>query len=217
MRMIFLGPPAVGKGTHAGMVAEHYKIPKVSTGEMLREEMKAGTDLGRKAGVYVGKGELVPDSIVIGMLRSKLSSKECSKGYILDGFPRTLEQARSLEDVRMDLVVNMVAAKGTLMARMTNRWTCSECQAIYNTLFVKPRKTGVCDACGGKLYQRDDQKPEVVEERLRVYERQTAPLIAYYRKKGILMDVSAEGEKAVVHERILSSIQGYFRSRGMSG
>jgi adenylate kinase len=209
-RMIFLGPPGAGKGTHAGMIAEHYGIPKISTGEILRGEVKAGTELGRKAEDYISSGELVPDDIVIGMLKTRLAS-EGRKGFILDGYPRTLEQARALDRIEsINLVVNMKVSKKTIMARITNRWTCRNCQAIYNTLFVKPRKEGICDRCGSELYQREDQKPEVVEDRLRVYEEQTAPLIEHYRKKGVLMDVSSEGEKEVVHRRILAAVREFY-------
>ncbi len=214
MKMIFLGAPGVGKGTHAGKIAAHYNIPRISTGEILREEVKAGSELGKKANEYMEKGELVPDEIIIGMLKDKLSADENKEGYILDGFPRTTQQAEALDGVTpMDLVVNMKASHDTIIARISNRLTCRSCQAIYNILFVKPKKEGVCDRCGGELYQRDDQKPEVVKERLEVYEKQTAPLIDFYRKKGILMDVSAEGDVDVVHKRVLAAIEDHISKK----
>jgi adenylate kinase len=214
MRMIFLGPPGVGKGTHAGKVAREFGIPKISTGEMFREEAKAGTELGRKLNRYMEEGVLVPDGMVIDILRNRLSRDDCARGFVLDGFPRTTEQAESLEGIaRTDMVVNMKASHETIIARISNRLTCRKCQAIYNTLFVKPKVEGVCDRCGGELYQRDDQKPEVVKERLGVYEKETASLIEFYRKKGILIDVSAEGEVSVVHERVMAAIKKYLKER----
>ncbi|MBW1839302.1 MAG: adenylate kinase [Deltaproteobacteria bacterium] len=214
MKIIFLGPPAVGKGTHAGKIANHYKIAKISTGEMFREEAKAGTELGNKLNEYMEKGVLVPDEMVIEVLEIKLKEDKYKPGFILDGFPRTAGQAEALDKaIPMDLVVNMSAAHETIIARISNRLTCKNCQEIFNTLFIKPKVEGKCDKCGGELYQRDDQKPEVVEERLSVYERETAPLIGHYREKGILIDVSAEGDVKVVHERVLAAIEEYFSKK----
>ena len=208
--MIFLGAPAVGKGTHAGKIAAHYKIHKISTGEILRDEVKAGSELGKQAKEYMDKGVLVPDEIIIGMLKNSLSQEENNDGYILDGFPRTIGQAEALDEIaKIDLVVNLDASHDTIIARISNRITCRKCQAIYNTLFVKPKKEGVCDKCGGELYQRDDQKPEIVKERLEIYEKKTAPLIDFYTKKGILINVTVEGEVDVVHKRILAAIGDY--------
>ncbi len=211
MKMIFLGAPGVGKGTHAGKIAAHYRIPKLSTGETLREEVKKGSELGTKAKEYMDSGRLVPDDVIIGMLRERLKGEDLSKGYILDGFPRTIEQAKALEGIAsIDLVVNMVASHETIIARISNRLTCRNCQAIYNTLFVRPKKEGICDKCGGELYQRDDQKPEVVKERLETYEKETAPLIDFYREKGNLIDITAEGEVEEVHKKVLERIEKYF-------
>ena len=209
MKMIFLGAPGVGKGTHAGKISEHYGIPKISTGELLREEVKAGSELGMKAKKYMDEGTLVPDDLIIGMLSKKIS-EQGDKGFILDGFPRTIEQAEALEKITdVDLVVNMKCSHETIIARISNRVTCRKCQAIYNTLFIKPKVEGVCDKCGGELYQRDDQKPEVVKERLEVYEKETAPLIDYYSKKGIVMEVSSEGDADTVHKRIVKAIDEF--------
>jgi len=214
MRMVFLGPPGVGKGTHAGSVAREFGMPKISTGEMFREEAKAGTDLGKKLNGYMEEGILVPDGMVIEILRKRLGREDCSKGFVLDGFPRNTEQAEALEGITgIELVVNMKASHETIIARISNRLTCRNCQAIYNTLFIKPKVEGVCDRCRGELYQRDDQKPEVVKERLEVYERETAPLIDHYRKKGILIDVSAEGDVGVVHKRVMDAIREHVKGR----
>ncbi len=203
MRLIFLGPPAVGKGTHAGDAAKHYGIPKISTGDILREEAKKETELGRKVKEIIERGELVPDEVVIEILKERIAQGDCKKGFILDGFPRTIEQAEALDKItKTDFVVNFQTSHETLMARMTNRLTCKKCEAIFNTLFVKPKKEGVCDYCGGELYQREDQKPDVVEKRLEVYRKETEPLIDYYRKKELLVDFNAEGPKAVVSKRL---------------
>lgn len=203
MRLIFLGPPAVGKGTHAGDAARHYGIPKISTGDILREEAKKKTEQGRRVKEIIERGELVPDKIIIEILKEKISQPDCKKGFILDGFPRTIEQAEALDKTtNTTLVVNFQASHETLMARMTNRLTCRKCEAIFNTLFVKPKKEGVCDRCGGELYQREDQKPDVVDKRLKVYRRETEPLIDYYKKKGLLVDFNAEGPKKEVSERL---------------
>jgi adenylate kinase len=213
MDMIFLGPPAVGKGTHAGKVAKEYGITKISTGDLVREEIKKGSELGLKMKKYHNEGTLVPDEIIINMLKDRIS-REAGKGFILDGYPRTIEQAEALDRItKLDLVVNMFASHETIIARISNRITCRKCQAIFNTLFVKPKKEGVCDKCGGELYQRDDQKPEVVKERLETYDRETKPLIDFYRKKGILIDVSAEGEVEVVHKRVMEALREYFKDK----
>lgn len=214
MRMVFLGPPGVGKGTHASKVARELGIPIISAGEMFREEVKAGTKLGKKVKGYMDRGVLIPDSIVIDVFRERLARKDCGKGFILDGYPRNIEQAEALGGITsIDLVVNMVASHETIIARISNRMTCRKCQAIFNTLFVKPKREGICDKCGGELYRRDDQKPEVVRERLEVYEKETAPLVGHYRKKGVLIDVSAEGDVDSVHRRVLGAIKEYFREK----
>lgn len=210
MRMIFLGPPGVGKGTHAEKIAREFGIIKISTGEIFREEVKSGTELGKKLNEYMEKGILVPDDMTTEILKKRLGQEDCQKGFILDGYPRNIDQTEALNGItKLNLVVNMVASHETIIARISNRLTCRNCQAIYNTLFVKPKREGVCDRCGGELYQRDDQKPEVVKERLEVYEEETAPLIDYYKNKGILIDVSAEGEVEVVHKRLLKAIKEY--------
>ncbi|MCK5615433.1 adenylate kinase [Candidatus Pacearchaeota archaeon] len=214
MKMIFLGPPAVGKGTHAGKIAAHFKIPKISTGEILRDEIKNNTDLGKTAKEYMDKGDLVPDEIVIGMLKNKLEADENKDGYILDGFPRTIDQAKALDELaKIEVVVNMKASHETIIERISNRITCTKCQAIFNLKFVKPQKEGICDKCGAELYQREDQKPEVVKERLEVYDRKTAPLVDFYKDKGIEIDVQCDGEVDEVHKRILSAIQDYLAKK----
>lgn len=205
--MIFLGPPGVGKGTHAQEAGEHYGIPKISTGDILREEIKKGSGLGKKADEYVHAGKLVPDDLVIEILKNRISRDDCIEGFILDGFPRTLEQAEALETIaEIDLVINFTLNHEGIMQRLGGRLTCRKCEAIYHAKNNPPRKEGVCDLCGSELYVREDQKPEVIETRLKTYERETKPLIDYYRKKDLLVDFSAEGEVKDVSARLIKLI-----------
>jgi len=215
MKMIFLGAPGVGKGTHAGLIAKLYSIPKISTGDLFREEVKKGTELGKRIEGILNAGELVPDEIVIEVLKKRISQEDCKNGYILDGFPRTIPQAEALDKItKIDLVVNLVASEQTIIDRITNRYTCRNCGEVYNIKFVPPKREGICDKCGGELYQREDQKPEVVKERLRVYEEKTKPLIEYYKNKGILLEVNVEGEVNEVHERIANAIKKWLEEHG---
>jgi len=212
MNLVLLGPPGVGKGTHADDVSMRYKIPKISTGDIFREEMKKQSKLGKEVSKYMETGRLVPDDIVIDVLENRINQRDCSNGYILDGFPRTIPQAEALEEItEVELVVNFVAKPKTIIDRITNRWTCKDCSAIYNSLFIKPKKEGICDKCGGELYQREDQKLEVVEHRLKVYEEETKPLIDYYKRKGLLKDLNAEGEKEIVSQRLFKLLDNYFK------
>jgi len=210
MRLIFLGPPGVGKGTHAEDVAKHYGIPKISTGDIFREEMKKGTELGKKVAEFINRGELVPDDITIKILQERISKPDCAKGFILDGFPRTIPQAEALDKIaKIDLVINFTASKEVIIERISGRLTCRKCGAIFHKTSkgLVPKKPGICDYCGGELYQREDQKPEAVKRRLEVYEEQTKPLIDYYRKKGILVDFNAEGEKEEVSKRLFELLE----------
>jgi len=212
MNLIFLGPPGVGKGTHAGIAGEELGIPQISTGDLFRAEIKNQTELGKKAKEYIDRGELVPDEITVAMLKERISRPDCERGFILDGFPRTIAQAEALEGItKIDLVVNMVASDETIIDRITNRWTCRKCGAIYNSKTIPPKVEGVCDKCGGELYQREDQKRDVVENRLKVYEKQTAPLIDYYKEKGLLVDVDAEGPKEEVNRRVMETIREHLK------
>ncbi|RLJ07005.1 MAG: adenylate kinase [Candidatus Aenigmatarchaeota archaeon] len=207
MRIVLLGPPGVGKGTHGDELAKKLGIPKISTGDIFREEVKKDSELGRQVKSYLDRGELVPDEIVIQVLKERISKPDCQKGFILDGFPRTLKQAEELEKItKIDKVINFVASEETIIDRISNRLTCKKCGAIYNLKFIPPKVPGKCDICGGELYQREDQKPEVVRERLRVYKEETQPLIDFYRKKGILLDLNAEGSKEEVSARLFKLV-----------
>lgn len=207
-----LGPPGIGKGTQADMLSAKLRVPKISTGDMMREEAAKGTELGRKVKAYMDRGELVPDSTTIELMRKGLDRPDCRKGFMLDGFPRTLAQAKALEKITaIDLVLNLAASKREIIERITGRLTCRKCGEIYHVKFAKPKKEGVCDKCGGELYRREDQKEAVVKKRIEVYERETKPLIEFYRKKGILRNVDAKGNKNEVSKRISKAIDEFMK------
>ncbi|MEW6243231.1 MAG: adenylate kinase [Bacillota bacterium] len=192
MRLIFLGPPGAGKGTQAEILAEKTGLPRIATGDIFRRALKEGTPLGLEAKAYMDKGELVPDGIVTGIVRERILLPDCRYGFILDGFPRTLPQAESLDELlgaegmQIDAVIYMDVADEELVARAAGRRVCRSCQMPYHIRFSPPAVEGVCDACGGTLYQRDDDREETVQNRLNVYKSQTAPLVDYYAQKGIL-------------------------------
>ena len=190
MRIVMLGPPGAGKGTYASRLNVSLGIPHISTGDMVRDEIKAQTELGKKIKQYSDKGELVPDNIIIQLLAERLKKPDCKKGFILDGFPRTINQAEALGKIsKIDVVVNINVPDSIIITRLSNRVTCKKCGAIYNLLTLKPKKEGICDSCGGELYQRYDDKPKVIQERLNVYSKNTEPLIKYYKDKRLLKDV----------------------------
>ena len=190
--LIFLGPPGAGKGTQAKRIAEHYHVPHLSTGDMLREAVARGTELGKLARPIMERGELVPDDIIMGMVEERLTRPDSSKGFIFDGFPRTIPQAKRLDQILerrglvKPLVVEFHVNRETLLHRLSGRWTCSVGGETYNIHERPPKVAGICDRDGGKLIQRSDDRPEVVKERLVSYERQTKPLVDYYRKNGVL-------------------------------
>lgn len=210
MNVILLGAPGAGKGTQAKFIAEKYGIPQVSTGDILREAVAKGTELGKKAKEFMNQGKLVPDEVVIGIVKDRLGQKDCEKGFILDGFPRTIAQAEALDRIvsemgkKIDAVINVNVPEEEVVKRIVNRRICKKCGAIYHLIFEPPKKNGVCDKCGGELYQRDDDREEVVRERFAVYKRNTQPLIDYYRKKGILYDVDGTKDIGNVRSEILS-------------
>lgn len=190
MKLVFLGPPGSGKGTYASRMEKKFGWPQISTGDLLRAAVKNGTELGKEAVSYMNKGELVPNKIVIKLLKERLSQEDCQGGFILDGFPRSIEQARELESItNIDYVINLVVPEEIVIYRQSTRRVCRECGTIYNIVSVKPKVEGICDKCGGELYQREDAKEEVIKKRLVVYQEQTAPLIEYYKEKTILKDV----------------------------
>lgn len=201
MRIVLLGGPGSGKGTQAKMLTEKYNIPQVSTGDIFRAALKEGTPMGLKAKEYMDKGELVPDDVVVGVVEERLTQPDLDKGYMLDGFPRTLPQAEALDKilekqgVSLDHAILVDVPDEELMKRLTGRRTCrnSECGKMYHVMFNPPKQEGVCDACGSELYQRDDDSEATIRERLNVYHQQTAPLVDYYDKKGLLRRVNGVG------------------------
>ncbi len=196
MKLILLGAPGAGKGTQAKWIREEYGIPHISTGDILRKNVAEGTELGKEAKKYMDEGKLVPDELIIGMVKERLAQEDCKKGFILDGFPRTIRQAEELEKITdIDAVLNIHVPFDKLIERITGRRSCPKCGAVYHIKYNPPKKEGICDVCGTPLIQRDDDKEETVKNRLKTYEEQTAPLIEYYEKKGKLITV--EGQEKV--------------------
>lgn len=192
MNLIVIGPPGVGKGTYAEILSTKYIIPKISSGDLFHRAIREGAPLGKEIGDYVSKGELVPDEVVIELIRERLQEDDCKDGFLLDGFPRTISQAKALEEAgKVDKVLNFTAPDEEVLSRLSGRRTCRKCGAIYHTKNRPPKVLGVCDRCGGKLYQRTDETPEVIKTRLRVYREKTKPVIDYFRKKGVLVDIDA--------------------------
>jgi adenylate kinase len=210
MRLVFLGAPGVGKGTQAEMVSAKYGVPKISTGDLLRAAVAQQTPLGKEAKQFMDRGDLVPDSVVIGLVEEKTNAAECAKGFILDGFPRTVPQADTLtgllakKGVSLDRVVYFVIPREEVISRLSGRRSCSKCPAVYHVVFVPSKKEGLCDECGGTLIQRSDDQKATVESRLNVYEEQTSPLIQYYRAKNLLVELNGSGPVEEVQGRLVA-------------
>lgn len=215
MYLVFLGAPGVGKGTQAEKVAAHFGIAKISTGDLLREAVRAQTALGRDAKAFMDQGKLVPDSVVIGLVRDKLSDASCGNGFVLDGFPRTVPQAEELgavlsqRNIRLDGVINFQVSREDIVNRLSGRRSCPKCQATFHTEFAPPQKSDICDRCGEKLAQRNDDKRDAIEMRLKVYEEQTSPLIQYYDQKGLLTHLDGAGPVDGVHQRLTKVLAPY--------
>ena len=207
MIIVLLGSPGVGKGTYAKRILGIYGIPQISTGDMFREAIKNKTEIGLKAKGYMDKGELVPDDVTIGIVEERLKQDDCENGFMLDGFPRTIVQADALSGIiAIDKVLNFTASDNTIIDRLSGRRVCKSCGAIFHIRNIVPKVEGVCDNCGGELYQRDDDKPESVKKRLDVYKKQTAPLIDYYKEKNLLADIDANKPIEQVDE-IISDVR----------
>jgi len=190
LNIVLLGPPGVGKGTYAGILSKKYNIPHISTGQIFRDEIKKQSEIGKKVEGFIKKGDLVPDEITIEVVKVRL--KDCKKGFLLDGFPRTIPQAEALEKItKIDKVLNFVASEETIMERLSWRRTCGKCGAIYHLKNIPPKVDGICDKCGGKLYQRSDETPEAIKVRMKEYDRKTKPLIDFYKKKKLLANIDA--------------------------
>lgn len=211
--LILLGPPGVGKGTQAKLLIERFGIPQISTGDILRAAVKELTPMGVKAKGYMDSGALVPDEVVIGIVEERLAQEDCAAGFILDGFPRTVAQADALGQVLsgmgrcIDHVISLSVDKDELLKRLTGRRACAGCGAVFHVEFAPPAVEGRCDACGGELFQREDDKEETILRRLAVYEEQTAPLIAYYEECGLLRSVNGLGTVEGIQADIVSRIQ----------
>ncbi len=204
MRLILIGPPGVGKGTQARRLAEHFGIPQIATGDMLRDHVRDKTDLGKQAQSYMNKGQLVPDDVILAMAEARLREPDAASGFVLDGFPRTVPQGVGLTVIleRLDVTLDAIAAisvkQDVILTRLAARRSCARCGAVYNLVINPPKTIGVCDACGGtELIQREDDRPETIRKRFDVYQEQTFPLLAYYRPTGLLREVDGD---AVVDE-----------------
>ena len=214
MRIILLGPPGAGKGTQAKDLVNKYGIPQISTGDILRKNLAEKTPLGLEAKKFMDKGELVPDSVVVGIVKERLKEADCKPGYILDGFPRTVPQAESLDaalaDMKtpLDKVLSIEVPDEELVKRLSGRRTCKSCQEGYHVMFKKPKVEGKCDKCGGELYQRDDDKEEAIMNRLKVYQSSTAPLIDYYKGKGLLSSINGVGAMGDILKRMVTALEG---------
>ncbi len=214
MNIILLGPPGAGKGTQAKKISDYFSLPHISTGDILRENISNNTSLGLKAKSYMSRGELVPDELLITIVKERLSRKDCSEGFMLDGYPRTIPQADALQMIltesgkKVDAVLNISVGDEELVKRLSGRRMC-KCGASYHVSFNPPKKDGVCDACKEKLYQRDDDKAEAVRNRLDVYKKQTQPLIDYYDKKGVLRTIDGENDIPRIFEDIKEVLEQY--------
>ncbi len=214
MRLILLGPPGAGKGTQAEYITNEYKIPHISTGDIFRKNIKEGTELGTRAKAYMDKGELVPDSLVVEIVEDRLKEDDCKNGFLLDGFPRTEVQAEELDKVLkgmavdLDAVVNIIVDPEALVSRAVGRRICKSCGATYHVVNNPTKVDGVCDKCGGELYQRSDDVEETVKNRINVYLNETAPLINYYTSKGKLVDIDGQQDIKKVFEDIVKALRG---------
>jgi len=213
LRLIFHGPPGVGKGTQAGRIGLEENISHISSGDLLRAAVDAKTEIGLKAREYIENGLLVPDELIVNIVADKINSAECENGFILDGFPRNLSQARVLDSTlekvgkKLDRVFSFTATEEVIITRISGRRLCKSCGAHYHEVFSPPLKDDLCDKCGSKLFQRKDDYPETIKVRLRVYREQTETLIDYYSQKGILVEVDCNGDKKEIQKNILAGLQ----------
>ncbi len=217
MRLVLVGPPGAGKGTQAQFIASHLSIPKVSTGDIFRYNVSAGTDLGRQARAFMDRGDLVPDEITVAMVASRLAEDDAQAGFLLDGFPRNVPQAETLKklladwSLRLDIVLELLVDHDEVIRRLSGRRTCRSCGRVWHIAFDPPTRPGICDECGGELFQRDDDREETIRHRLEVYQLQTQPLITYYADEGILLGIDATGPVEDVTDRALVALRRFVR------
>lgn len=213
MRFMLIGPPGGGKGTQAKKLSARYQIPQISTGDILRDAVSNGTDLGKEAKKYLDKGELVPDDVMLNLIAETLRSDKCEDGFILDGFPRTIPQAEGLDtildnlEMHLDYVIALRVEDEVIVKRLTSRRVCKNCGAIYNLLNNPPENAGVCDKCGSELYQREDDQPATIKNRLEIFREQTQPLLEYYRNKGLLNEVNGAQDIQSVWEDVKAIVE----------
>jgi adenylate kinase len=211
-RVVLLGPPGAGKGTQAKLLQDEFGACQISTGDILRKAVAEQTPLGKEAAEYINRGALVPDDVIVNLVAERLKERDCEKGFILDGFPRTIPQAQGLDGIlkTMGLSLNSVLSvhvpESIIIERLAGRRTCKSCGALSHMVFNPPKKAGVCDHCGGELYQRDDDREETIANRLRVYEKQTAPLANYYRERGLLREIDGVGEVDDIRARVTTAL-----------
>jgi adenylate kinase len=213
VRIVLLGAPGAGKGTQAKLLQDHFKIPQISTGEMLRQAVQNGAALGKQAKRFMDRGELVPDAVILDLVEERLSADDSRQGFLLDGFPRTVAQAEAFQtmlaerNLVLDGAVSLRVPTATLVARLSGRRTCRRCGAMYQVRFNPPKRDGICDRCGGELYQRDDDREETIEARMEVYERQSAPVYDHFRAQGLLREVDGTGTTEEVFRKILQQLR----------
>lgn len=213
MKIIMLGAPGAGKGTQAKKIADKYQIPHISTGDIFRANIKNGTELGKKAKTYMDQGLLVPDELVVDLVVDRIKQPDCANGYIFDGFPRTIPQAEALDNAlsqineKIDYAINVDVEDEYIVKRMSGRRACLNCGATYHIVNIPTKVEGICDVCGNEIVLRDDDKPETVLKRLNVYHEQTQPLIDFYRRKGVLMEVDGKKDMAEVFDEIVSVLE----------
>jgi len=214
MHILLMGPPGAGKGTQAAKLVEQYNIPHISTGDMFRAAVKEGTPLGQQAKQCMDAGQLVPDSVTIGIVKERLAKPDCKEGFILDGFPRTTEQAEALDrtlqevGIKLDRVINIIVPDDVLVRRLTGRRICQSCGATYHLEFNPSKQGAICDKCSGEIYQRDDDREETVTKRLAVYQAQTRPLIEYYQDRGLYTEIDGQQDIDKVMADIVDSLKG---------
>jgi adenylate kinase len=215
VRLVLVGPPGAGKGTQAQFIAEHLQVPKISTGDIFRANVSAGTPLGVQAKAYMDRGDLVPDDVTVEMVRNRLHEPDAATGFLLDGFPRTVPQAEVLDDMlreidaKLDVVLELVVDDDEVIRRLSGRRTCRTCNRIWHVDFDPPQVPGRCDLDGGELYQRDDDRAETIANRLRVYAESTAPLVAYYAERGLLVGIDATGPVDDVTQRAIDALRPF--------
>jgi adenylate kinase len=217
VRLVLVGPPGAGKGTQAQFISSNLSIPKISTGDIFRYNVSTGTELGRQAKAFMDKGDLVPDEVTIAMVSSRLQEDDAAVGFLLDGFPRNVPQAETLKkmlaewDAKLDIVLELVVDDDEVVRRLSGRRTCRKCGRIWHVVFDPPARQGICDDCGGELFQRDDDQEETIRHRLDVYQQQTRPLIAYYADEGTLLGIDATGPVEEITDRAMSALRRFVR------